>query len=994
LAAIRELLRVSRALVVVDDVWDPAHVRSLVPREGAGRVLVTSRSRAVVAGIGGEPVEIDRLDDALARRFLARLAGLPELPDAESAPVIAAADGRPIRLAVYAGMIRRGVSWSEVSDRIALHDRTWGPDADAEYRAHEVSVSQLESTQPGLAWRFWKLAIFPEDTPVPVHVVAGLWGTDLDEALQSIGALLRAGLLSRSGAVDKPNPDGAVSTSDSIQLHDVTLDFLIRRGPYPEDWHFDLVTWARSLASDEHGTTRWSTLPLAERYLWGQLFHHLEGAGLSDEILETVLDPNWIGGRVSVTGGGGMLDDLSMAERLGSRNPALGHMVAEAAQCWRRDQHLILRAESEAPASAKVTAPRDTAAALWSPSSASATGARRWETEVRRLAGHDPRRSGTSLDLPLDGVTAVAWAPSGDRVAVAGFDCCIRVWDARSNTVLAAWEAHSATVWGLAWDPNGRRLASSSFDRTIRVWDPNDGTEVARLEGHTSRVLSVGYSPDGTRLVSGSGDGTIRVWDPNDGTEIARLEGHTSRVWSVGYSPDGTRLVSGSDDGTVRVWDPDGRTEIARLEGHTGTVWSVGYSPDGTRLVSGSFDGTVRVWDPDGRTEIARLEGHTGGVWSVGYSPDGTRLVSGSEDGTIRVWDPDDGTEIARLEGHPDRVLSVGYSPDGTRLVSGSEDGTIRVWDPEDRTEIGRLEGHTGTVLSVGYSPDGTRLVSGSFDGTVRVWDPDGRTEIARLEGHTGGVWSVGYSPDGTRLVSGSDDGTIRVWDPEDRTEIGRLEGHTDTVLSVGYSPDGTRLVSGSDDGTIRVWDPDGRTEIARLEGHTDPVWSVGYSPDGTRLVSGSDDGTIRVWDPNGRTEIARLEGHTDPVWSVGYSPDGTRLVSGSSDGTVRVWDPDGRTEIARLEGHSSGVWSVGYSPDGTRLVSGSDDGTIRVWDPGSGDEVSLIHVGFAVYALAPRRICGDAWRLAAGFGICWVTLEVHGNWGSSGGVLGATAQP
>ncbi|MGB3156979.1 MAG: WD40 repeat domain-containing protein [Candidatus Microthrix parvicella] len=776
LAVIRDLLRVSTALVVLDDVWDPARVRSLVPREGAGRVLVTSRSDTVVTGIGGTPVTIDRLNDALARRFLAQLAGLPHLSDAESAPVIAAADGRPIRLAVYAGMIKRGVSWSEVSERIAAHDRAWGPDADAEYRAHEVSVSQLESTQPGLAKRFWKLAIFPEDTPVPVHVVAGLWGADLDDALQSIRALLRAGLLSRSGAAEAaPHRDGAISSADSIQLHDVTLDFLIRRGPYPEDWHFDLVTWARSLVSEEHGTTRWSTLAPAERYLWGHLFHHLKGAGLSDEIQETVLDPNWIGGRVSVTVGEGMLDDLSMAERLALRNPAAGRLVAEAAECWRRDQHLILRATSEAPATAKAAAPRDTAAAVWSRHSTSATDAGRWDTQVRRLAGHDPRRSGTSLDLPLDGVSAVAWAPTGDRVAVTGFDCCIRVWDTRSNTVLAAWEAHSATVWGLAWDPDGRRLASSSFDRTIRVWDPEDGTE------------------------------------------LGRLEGHTGGVWSVGWSPDGTRLVSGSDDGTIRVWDPDDGTELGRLEGHAGGVWSVGWSPDGTRLVSGSADGTIRVWDPDDGTELGRLEGHTGGVRSVGWSPDGTRLVSGSADGTIRVWDPDDGTELGRLEGHTNWVWSVGWSPDGTRLVSGSADGTIRIWDPEDGTELGRLEGHTGEVRSVGWSPDGTRLVSGSADGTIRVWDPD------------------------------------------DGTELGRLEGHTGEVLSVGWSP------------------------------------------------------------------------------------------------------------------------------DGTRLVSGSNDGTIRVWDPNSGDVVSLVHLGFAVTALAPRPTCGDAWQLAVGFGICWVTLEVDGSWGSSG---------
>jgi WD40 repeat protein len=942
LAVIRDLLRVSTALVVLDDVWDPARVRSLVPREGAGRVLVTSRSDTVVTGIGGTPVTIDRLDDALARRFLARLAGLPHLSNAESAPVIAAADGRPVRLAVYAGMIKRDVSWSEVSERIADHDRAWGPDADAEYRAHEVSVSQLESTQPGLAKRFWKLAIFPEDTPVPVHVVAGLWGADLDDALQSIRALLRAGLLSRSGAAEAaPHRDGAISSADSIQLHDVTLDFLIRRGPYPEDWHFDLVTWARSLVSEEHGTTRWSTLAPAERYLWGHLFHHLKGAGLSDEIQETVLDPNWIGGRVSVTGGEGMLDDLSMAERLALRNPAAGRLVAEAAECWRRDQHLILRATSEAPATAKAAAPRDTAAAVWSRHSTSATDAGRWDTQVRRLAGHDPRRSGTSLDLPLDGVSAVAWAPTGDRVAVTGFDCCIRVWDTRSNTVLAAWEAHSATVWGLAWDPDGRRLASSSFDRTIRVWDPEDGSELVRLQGHTGGVWSVGWSPDGTRLVSGSNDGTIRVWDPDDGTELGRLEGQTGGVWSVGWSPDGTRLVSGSNDGTIRVWDPDERTELGRLQGHTGGVWSVGWSPDGTRLVSGSNDGTIRVWDPDDGTELGRLQGHTDRVWSVGWSPDGTRLVSGSADGTIRVWDPEDGTELGRLDGQTGGVWSVGWSPDGTRLVSGSDDGTIRVWDPEDGTELGRLEGHTNTVsgrwgghrMAPGWFPGRTMGPSGSGTPTMAphsVVSMATPTRCCRWGGHR---MAPGWFPgrpmgrSGCGTPTSAPNSAVSKTTPTGWHQAGFRVGRWDDPGVGPRRAHRTRpsrrphrlgvvggVVTRWHQAGFRVgrWDHPGlgprrwhRTRPSRRPHQLGVVGGVvtRWHPAGFR---------VRRWDhpdlgPRGwhRTRSSRRP-HQHGVRSVGWSPDGTRLVSGSADGTIRVWDPDDGTELGRLDGHTN----------------------------------------------------------------------------------------
>src|SRR5262249_16454024 len=57
------------------------------------------------------------------------------------------------------------------------------------------------------------------------------------------------------------------------------------------------------------------------------------------------------------------------------------------------------------------------------------------------------------------------------------------------------------------------RVASAGRDRAILLWDVATGTEVARLQGHRNYVFSLAFSPDGTTLASGSGDFTVRLWD-------------------------------------------------------------------------------------------------------------------------------------------------------------------------------------------------------------------------------------------------------------------------------------------------------------------------------------------------------------------------------------------------------------------------------------------------------------------------------------------------
>ena len=111
---------------------------------------------------------------------------------------------------------------------------------------------------------------------------------------------------------------------------------------------------------------------------------------------------------------------------------------------------------------------------------------------------------------------------------------------------------HTDQVYSAAFHPDGKRLASAGRDRAVWLWDLATGLDVARLDGHSNYVFSLAFSPDGKSIVSGSGDGTVRLWDsePHAPRYRARREAEALR-------PEAERLVEalfkGNGSDTAKV---------------------------------------------------------------------------------------------------------------------------------------------------------------------------------------------------------------------------------------------------------------------------------------------------------------------------------------------------------------------------------------------------------------------------------------------------------
>lgn len=961
-------LAAKTCLVIVDDVWRLADIQAFRVTDTPSRLLLTTRDAGIVQQMGAAGHSVDQLDLDESLELLAINAGIERmnLPRPIADEVAEECGHLPLALTLAGATIKgEGDRWPQVLQALRAADleqlRAVFPDYPYPhvFAAIGASVDALGED----AERYIDLAVFQEDTPIPIAALKVLWDK---RGLQGLAVIRLVDVFVERSLADR-NDEGCLT------LHDLQGDFVRKRAGDLSTRHALMCDNYRDICSDD-----WASGP-NDGYFFQQLPWHLANARDWGNLRALLFDFCWLQKKLSVTGVNAVLRDFALVPEdeetqsladaiLYSAHAFVGRPTQLAAQLWGRLTLDTGPSVADLLSACRARGSRPMILPLRATLMPPGTG------EIRRFDGHE------------GAVVTVSVMADGRRAVSGSDDGTVRLWDLETGEEMYRFDGHAGGVTAVAMTADGRRAVSGSFDRTVRLWDLESGREIRCFEGHRGGITAIAVTADGRRAVSGSFDRSVRLWNLESFGEISYFEGHTRFVRAVAVTADGRRAVTGSSDRTIRLWDLEKAEEICRLgvdevhvwqrmwdringdffffEAQAGWIRALALTVDGRQAVSSSSDGTVRVLDLDNGQEIRRFEGHEGTVTAVAVSADGQYVVSGSFDQTVRLWEFESGNEVCRFAGHEDFVLAVAVTADGRRAVSGSSDGTLRLWDRESGGGIQRLEGHKHAVRALAVSADARRAVFSSDDGTVRLWDLENGKEIHSLKNHDDCVRAAALMPDGRHAVLGSDDGAVRLWNLESNLEVLTLEGHKRSVRAVTMTADGRRAVSGSADRTVRLWDLENGTEIHRFEGHQDFVLTVAVTADGRRAISASSDHTVRLWDVGRGQEIRRLVRRNSFALSIAVTSDGRHAVLGSVDGIVRLWDLESGEEIHRFVGHKLWVTAVAVTADGLRAVSGSADRTIRLWDLESGRELARLDIDVAITSCA---LAADSHRIAAG---------------------------
>ncbi len=286
-------------------------------------------------------------------------------------------------------------------------------------------------------------------------------------------------------------------------------------------------------------------------------------------------------------------------------------------------------------------------------------------------------------------------------------------------------------VTSVRLQPGGTRLAVAGDDHLIAIWDLAEDRLVLRLRGHADWVQALAFSPDGRVLVSAGNDRQVIFWDTRDGRQLGVLDGPPCAVTQLAFNHRGDQLAITGFECGVRMYDVVGRKLIRRLDGPSDDLRALAFSPDDRWIAVGGRNGRIAGWQTENGEPAFDYAAHRQRVRDLAFSPTGDQLVSCGEDRRVhvRLLNEDRGFD---LPPSPGKVYALAFCGPGC-LATGGSDNVVRLWDVAQRKQVGELNDHRGSIVAL--ASDGDILVSGGYDTTIRIWELKGRVAEAPRRG-------------------------------------------------------------------------------------------------------------------------------------------------------------------------------------------------------------------------------------------------------------------
>ncbi|MGB0840068.1 MAG: WD40 repeat domain-containing protein [Chitinophagales bacterium] len=290
---------------------------------------------------------------------------------------------------------------------------------------------------------------------------------------------------------------------------------------------------------------------------------------------------------------------------------------------------------------------------------------------------------------------------------------------------LATFIAHEAAVSDVCFDQQGRKIASAGNDGSIRIWDVAQTKPLQTLLGHQAVINDITFNTKGDLLASASNDGTVKIWNTKTGRLLQSIDNPTHKSYYnavnfVLFDTEGkyiffggknqaiskalihtgeiTSVYVGKDIVQCAKWlDEQGKMVFAAgksiyfLDTQSGEInhslnvpndyiKQLSLSKDGETLFTWANSGKIYIWNTRTQTIVKQWQAGDYGNGGIDFCGKNQVVISGNTGNSVKLWDMGKNEPIHQATKHEQKVNTLHYHGASQLLITGSHDGTLKLW--------------------------------------------------------------------------------------------------------------------------------------------------------------------------------------------------------------------------------------------------------------------------------------------------------------------------
>ena len=334
-------------------------------------------------------------------------------------------------------------------------------------------------------------------------------------------------------------------------------------------------------------------------------------------------------------------------------------------------------------------------------------------------------------------IDRIVFSPDGRRILGIAGDRTL-VWDfSTANGVVTL--RQPGKVPALAFSNDGNRIATAGDDQRLRLWQTRDGRQAWTSERLGDPLLAVAIDAADHTLACSDVGGRVHIVSMHDGKQLFHLHGHAGKVPFVRFYHDGASLLTAGaqqqnpEAGCITVWQLAERSAKQVLDRPL-PITAADKNRAGTLLVTvEGRESIARLWSLPDLQPRGQIGDHDAAIRQVQFAPDGNSILTASEDRCARIFRVT-GERLSNLQVGK-QVRSASFSSDGQLVLtcSAGSNGAAQLWRVADSTEVLHFDGHRDAVLCGTFHPTGNWAATAANDGDTCIWPTDPIAVAARL---------------------------------------------------------------------------------------------------------------------------------------------------------------------------------------------------------------------------------------------------------------------